>query len=63
MVRVSDGATFADPMFATNWNGARPTGVYRGAYQYFRPDENATAQADLLIAAILGQTRNQAGNA
>lgn len=51
-IRVSDGATFADPMFATNWNAARPTGVYRGAYQYFRPDENATAQADLLIAAI-----------
>jgi lysozyme len=24
----------------------------RGAYQYFRPDQNPTAQADLLIAAV-----------
>ena len=27
-------------------------GVLRGAYQYFRPEDSAIAQADLLIAAI-----------
>lgn len=51
-IRVSDGTTVSDPRFADNWSGARRVGVLRGAYQYFRPDESAVAQADLLIAAI-----------
>ncbi len=51
-IRVSDGASFSDPAFARNWNDARKTGILRGGYQYFRPDENARAQADLLIAAL-----------
>jgi lysozyme len=51
-IRVSDGSTFADPMFEKNWSKARPTGILRGAYQYFRPEENAVTQADILIAAI-----------
>ncbi|MGN6109380.1 MAG: glycoside hydrolase family 25 protein [Kofleriaceae bacterium] len=52
-VRVSDGTTFADPKFQRNWAAARSAGVLRGAYQYFRPDESAIAQADLLIDALL----------
>ncbi len=51
-IRVSDGTAFVDPLFETNWSKARPTGIMRGAYQYFRPDENAKAQADLLIDKI-----------
>lgn len=51
-IRVSDGTTVADPRFADNWAGARRVGVLRGAYQYFRPEESAIAQADLLIAAV-----------
>jgi len=51
-IRVSDGASFIDPSFERNWTRARPTGIMRGAYQYFRPEENARTQADLLIAAI-----------
>ncbi len=51
-IRVSDGMTVSDPKFAHNWSGARRVGVLRGAYQYFRPEESAIAQADLLIAAI-----------
>jgi lysozyme len=51
-IRVSDGTTFPDPLFAKHWEGAGKEGILRGAYQYFRPDENAIAQADLLIAAI-----------
>jgi hypothetical protein len=51
-IRVSDGTSMPDPRFAANWQGARDAHVMRGAYQYFRPDVSATAQADLLIAAI-----------
>lgn len=51
-IRVSDGTTVPDSQFAANWDGAHKAGVLRGAYQYFRPDQNATAQADLMIAAL-----------
>lgn len=51
-VRVSDGLTFQDGTFAQNWAGARGAGVIRGAYQYFRPGEDAVAQARLLIATM-----------
>lgn len=55
-IRVSDGATIRDPMFATNWTQARRAGVVRGAYQYFRPDQSIAAQADLMIAAMHDRT-------
>jgi lysozyme len=51
-VRVSDGATFPDPRFVENFRGAAAVGVLRGAYQFFRPEESAVAQADLMIAAL-----------
>jgi lysozyme len=51
-IRVSDSTTLPDPRFAENWDGARKAGIARGAYQYFRPDQDPIAQADLLIAAV-----------
>jgi lysozyme len=51
-IRLSDGVTVRDPMFATNWAEARRSGVARGAYQFFRPDQSVAAQADLMIAAM-----------
>ena len=51
-IRVSDGTTFEDPKFRTNWDGAKAAKIARGAYQFFRPEESAIAQADLLIAAV-----------
>src|SRR5688572_19515997 len=51
-IRVSDGATFQDPKFDTNWAESRAAGVRHGAYQLFRPAEDARAQADLLLSKI-----------
>jgi lysozyme len=51
-IRVSDGTTVSDPRFAYHWGGAKRVGLLRSAYQYFRPEESAVAQADLMIAAI-----------
>ncbi len=51
-IRLSDGATLRDAMFATNWAEAKRAGVVRGAYQFFRPDQSIAAQADLMIAAM-----------
>ena len=51
-IRVSDGTTVEDPRFDENWAGAKQAHIARGAYQFFRPEQSPTAQADLLIAAI-----------
>jgi lysozyme len=53
-IRVSDGTGFHDPKFASYWPAAKNAGVIRGAYQFFRPNQNVIAQADLLIAALGG---------
>lgn len=49
--RVSDGLDGKDAQFASNWVGTQAAGIARGAYQYFRADEDAVAQADLLADA------------
>ncbi len=51
-IRVSDGLTVGDTSFAKNWTGAKRAGILRGAYQYFRPEQSAIAQADLMIATL-----------
>lgn len=50
--RVSDGLNFADSEFAANWAGIKSVGLKRGAYQYFRPGQDALAQADLMVSKI-----------
>jgi lysozyme len=49
IIRVSDGTGFMDPKFVTNWKGAKAAGLAVGAYQFFRPGQDATAQADLMV--------------
>src|SRR3569832_221660 len=50
-IRISDGTGFHDPMFATNWAGAHAAGLARGIFQFFRPNQDVAAQADMVIAA------------
>lgn len=49
-IRVSDGEHFVDPEFAHNWAEAKKEGVIAGAYQFFRPEQDPIAQADLLLS-------------
>lgn len=54
-IRVSDGTGFIDSKFSANWRGAKDAGVLRGAYQYFRADEDPIRQANLLIDKVGGR--------
>lgn len=51
-VRVSDGLNSPDSKFDVNWAGTRAKGILRGAYQFFRPNQDPIAQADLLLSKI-----------
>jgi lysozyme len=50
--RVSDGTGYPDTEFAANWPGMKAAGVVRGAYQFFRPEEDPTAQANLFVSML-----------
>ena len=52
IVRVSDGTQNLDEQFAANWQGTKAAGIIRGPYQYFRPAQSATAQAELFVTQI-----------
>jgi GH25 family lysozyme M1 (1,4-beta-N-acetylmuramidase) len=52
-IRFSDGTTYLDPNFSANWKAAVSAGLTVGAYQFFRPNQDATAQADLLANKLI----------
>src|ERR1022692_210486 len=50
--RISDGTGYDDPTFAANWANMKSAGVLRGAYQFFEPSEDETAQANLMVSKV-----------
>jgi lysozyme len=53
-IKATDGAGAGDPMFASNWKGARDAGIRRGAYHFFRPLIGALQQAQRFISKLGG---------
>ena len=52
IARVSDGTTYPDATFATHWKAIKQAGLIRGAYQFFRPEQDPIAQANLALSAL-----------
>ncbi len=50
--RISDGTTYIDSWFDANWKKMKDAGVLRGAYQYFRPGQSASAQANMVVQKV-----------
>lgn len=51
-LRVADGIDFVDLRFAENWSRSRAVNVRRGPYHFFRPSEDAVAQAELFLTTV-----------
>jgi len=51
IARISDG-TYLDKQFEANWAGIKKVGLVRGAYQFFRPGEDPTALANIVVAKV-----------
>jgi lysozyme len=51
-IKATEGSSFVDPRFASNWRGAAEAGIVRGAYHFFHPGEAVTAQADLFLKTV-----------
>jgi lysozyme len=52
IIRATAGNDRKDAQFEKNWLGAKNKKVIRGAYHYYRPDENSDEQAQLFINTV-----------
>ncbi len=51
-IRATAGNNRVDKKFAENWAGAKENKIMRGAYHYYRPNENSIEQANLFIKTV-----------
>ena len=51
-IRAAIGNDEEDQRFRLNWKNAKKHGIIRGAYHYYRPDENSIEQADNFISIV-----------
>ena len=51
-IRATAGNDRVDVQFKKNWDGAKENKIMRGAYHYYRPNENSIEQANLFIKTV-----------
>lgn len=51
-IRATVGKDRVDHQFKRNWLGAKENKMIRGAYHYYRPNENSLEQAELFIKTV-----------
>lgn len=56
-IKATEGTGFVDPWFGRNWHEAKRVGMYRGAYHFPRPFDNADArvEADHFYNVVMDQ--------
>ena len=52
ITKATEGVTFKDPAFATNWPAIKAAGLVRGAYHFFRPADSGIQQADFFLRTV-----------
>ena len=52
LIRATVGRDRLDRQFKKNWIGAKENKMIRGAYHYYRPNENSLEQAELFIKTV-----------
>lgn len=50
--KATDGITYTDPDFQTNWQGMRAAGLARGAYHFYETGDDPVAQANHFVATV-----------
>jgi len=51
-IKATEGVGYTDSTFADNWEGAKASGILRGAYCFFHPNQDARQQADRFVRTI-----------
>ncbi len=51
-IRATAGSNRIDKMFKSNWDKCTKNNIIKGAYHYYRPNENSIEQANLFINTV-----------
>ncbi len=51
-IKATEGSSYQDPCFAQNWENARFTAIYTGAYHFFSFESEGTTQAENFIQTV-----------
>lgn len=54
--KATEGTTYTDPTFATNWAGMKNAGLIRGAYHFGRPGSDPVTQANRFCDVVSPRT-------
>jgi lysozyme len=50
--KATEGTGYVDPSFASHWAGMKQSGLLRGAYHFYRANEDPIAQADHFLKHV-----------
>ena len=50
IAKATEGLTFTDSTFLTNWSAIKASGLVRGAYHFFHPTDSGRSQADFFLS-------------
>jgi GH25 family lysozyme M1 (1,4-beta-N-acetylmuramidase) len=53
-LKATEGTTFTDPYFASDWSSTRSNGIYRGAYHFARPSVGSADNQAAYFASVIG---------
>jgi len=51
-VKATEGLSYTNPYFGSDWAGVQASGMVRGAYHYGRPELDPTSQADFFVSVM-----------
>lgn len=51
-IKATEGVAYTDSTFVDNWEGAGASGLLRGAYCFFHPNQDPLQQADRFVSTI-----------
>lgn len=51
-LKATESTDWSDPLFASNWEGAKTAGILRGAYHFFRPEHDGASQAAHFLGTV-----------
>ncbi len=54
--KATEGAGITDPFIATNWAGMKAAGLLRGAYHFYRAEQDAAQQAAHFLSNVQFET-------
>jgi lysozyme len=52
LIRATAGQNYRDKFYTSNWRESKNNNLVRGAYHYYRPNENSTKQAQNFITNV-----------